>query len=268
MALRATTNLLPFLGILIFQNQSKICISVEDRYIQEAAFPCAYYLQKLFPIKSQTILLMLKTLSKHKVVIAIGIIWLFHLSAIIGIVLGELEWFIQKTPLNLLISLLLFLLIYPINNGIKLIALIIFFCGGMFVEWLGVNYGILFGDYSYGNNLGLKLDGVPYLIGIYWALLTFISASILDYTKLKSIPKIILAAGLMVMLDYFMEHNAPIFDFWVFEGGIAPLENYITWFLVAILFQIVLRLLKIKGNKLFSAHLYLAQLVFFVFFFF
>lgn len=209
---------------------------------------------------------MLEAISKNKVIIAIGIVWLFHISALIGIASGALEWFIQKTPLNLMISLLLFLFIYPINNIGKIIAFALFFCGGMFAEWLGVHYGILFGDYAYGNNLGPKLDGVPYLIGIYWALLTFITASILDYTQLKAIPKIILAATLMVLLDYFMEHNAPVFDFWRFEGGTAPLENYTTWFTLALAFQAVVRVLKIKGNKPFSMHLYLAQLVFFAFF--
>lgn len=211
---------------------------------------------------------MLKALSKHKVLIAIGIVWLFHISAIIGIASGELEWFIQKTPLNLIISLTLFLFVYPINTPTKSFAFVLFFCGGMFAEWLGVHYRILFGEYAYGNNLGPKLDGVPYLIGTYWALLTFITASILDYTKIKTIPKILLAAGLMVILDYFMEHNAPVFDFWTFEGGIAPLENYTTWFALAILFQILLRVLKIEGNRQFSIHLYLAQLVFFASFLF
>ncbi len=211
---------------------------------------------------------MLERLVQNKITVAIGIVWLFHISALIGISSGQLEWFIQKTPLNLGVSLLLFLLIYPINTFIKTIAFLLFFCGGMFAEWLGVKFGILFGVYEYGSNLGTKLDGVPYLIGTYWALLTFISAGILDYFKLHTILKIIIAAGLMVALDFFMEHSAPVFDFWTFEGGIAPLENYITWFLVAILFQIILRGLKIEGNKLFSIHLYLAQLIFFAFFYF
>lgn len=210
---------------------------------------------------------MLKALSKHKVLVSIGIVWLFHISAIIGIAIGELEWFIEKTPINLIISLVLFLFIYPINSIEKISAFLLFFCGGMCAEWLGVHYGILFGDYKYGDNLGAKLDGVPYLIGVYWALLTFISASILDYTQFQKITKIILAAGLMVLLDYFMEHNAPVFDFWAFEGGTAPLENYTSWFILAILFQIIVRILKIKGNKQFSTQLYLAQLVFFAFFF-
>ena len=193
--------------------------------------------------------------------------WLFHISAIIGISLGNLDWFIEKTPINLGLSFFLFLLVYPINNLKKFGALILFFSAGMFAEWLGVNHQILFGEYAYGHNFGPKLDGVPYLIGTYWALLTFITASILDYTTLSSRLKIIGAAGLMVLLDFFMEKSAPVFDFWYFEGGMPTLENYWTWFLLGIILQVILKALKIKGNRIFSLNLYLAQFSFFLFFF-
>lgn len=211
---------------------------------------------------------MYKHLMTHKAHLAAGIIWLFHISALIGISLGYLDWFISKTPLNLMVCLLLFLAVYPLDNARKITAFIIFFSGGMFAEWLGVNYGILFGDYLYGANFGPKWDGVPLLIGAYWALLTFITAAMMDYLKLNPWIKALLAAVLMVTLDFFMEHSAPQFDFWTFEGGLAPLENYITWFLLALLFQGVLRWMDLTGNKIISLHLYFAQLLFFLFFYF
>ncbi|TLP76771.1 carotenoid biosynthesis protein [Maribacter sp. ACAM166] len=211
---------------------------------------------------------MIEVIRKNKVWLSVGIIWLFHISAIIGISLGNLDWFIEKTPINLGLSFFLFLVVYPINNIKKLSALSLFFIGGMLAEWLGVNYQILFGDYEYGRNFGPKLDGVPYLIGAYWALLTFITASILDLTQLPFRIKVIGAAGLMVVLDFFMEKSAPTFHFWTFTGGMPTFENYWTWFLLGIIFQVVLKLLKIKGNQMFSLNLYLAQLFFFLFFYF
>ncbi|TDT47579.1 putative membrane protein [Maribacter spongiicola] len=211
---------------------------------------------------------MIDALVKNKVRLSVGIIWLFHISAIIGISLGYLDWFIKKTPINLGLSFLLFLLIYPINNLKKTGALLLFFIGGMFAEWLGVNYQILFGEYEYGNNFGPKLDGVPYLIGAYWALLTFITASILDFTKLPYRIKIIGAAGLMVLLDFLMEKSAPIFDFWEFAGGIPTFENYWTWFLLGLIFQVVIKILNIQGNRILSLNLYLAQFIFFLYFYF
>jgi putative membrane protein len=211
---------------------------------------------------------MIDAFVKNKVRLSVGVIWLFHISAIIGISLGHLDWFIKKTPINLGLSFLLFLLIYPINNIKKTSTLILFFIGGMLAEWLGVNYQILFGEYEYGNNFGPKLDGVPYLIGAYWALLTFITASILDFTKLHYRIKIIGAAGLMVLLDFLMEKSAPIFDFWKFNGGMPTFENYWTWFLLGIIFQVIIKILNIQGNRILSLNLYLAQFLFFLYFYF
>jgi putative membrane protein len=65
-----------------------------------------------------------------------------------------------------------------------------------------------------------------------------------------------------------MEHTAPIFDYWTFVGGIPTLENYITWFVLGIIFQSIIKLMNIKGNKPLSANLYAAQFVFFLFLYF
>mgnify|MGYP000253118936 CR=1 FL=1 len=209
---------------------------------------------------------MLESFQKNKVYIAVGIIWLFHISALIGTNFAGIDWFIEKTPLNLSLCLILFIMAYPIDRFVPILLFFILFLGGMFAEWLGVKYGILFGTYTYGNNFGFKIDGVPLLIGTYWAILTFATKSISEYVKISSRLKIILAAVLMVLLDYFMEQNAPRFDFWAFEGNSAPLKNYITWFFLAILFQILLRFYDVKGNRFFCLNLYMAQLAFFIYF--
>lgn len=210
---------------------------------------------------------MLEKIIKNKTSLAIGIVWLFHIAALIGVSLGFQDWFVSKTTLNLSICLLLFFWVFPMDNLKKYAAFSLFFAGGMFAEWLGVNYGVLFGTYSYGSNFGPKLDGVPYLIGVYWGILTFISATLASFITSNAPLKIILAAGLMVFLDFFMEHSAPIFDFWTFEGGSAPFENYTTWFSIAVIFQVILHFLRQEGSTRFSFHLYMAQLIFFGFFF-
>jgi len=181
---------------------------------------------------------------------------------------GYQEWFIEKTPLNLFISLLLFFVSYPLVKKKQWLAFIIFFTLGMFAEWLGVKFSLLFGTYAYGANFGPKLDGVPLLIGCFWALLTFITSSMLDYTTLPNWLKVIFASLLMLLLDFFMEHSAPTFDFWTFEGNVAPLQNYVAWFGLALLFNSIIRIFNITGNKPFALHLYLAQLVFFMYFYF
>ena len=190
----------------------------------------------------------MKSLNANKAYLAVGIIWLFHISGILGIALGFKEWFLTKTPMNLSICLLLFFWVFPIDTFKKIIAFFLFFGIGMFSEWLGVNYGLLFGRYAYGANFGPKLDGVPWLIGCFWALLAFITSAMVSPLKLPAWAKAILASLLMVLLDFFMEQNAPNFDFWQFEGHV-PLRNYVTWFIIGLLMQIVLGFAKFSGNR-------------------
>lgn len=203
--------------------------------------------------------------ARSKISLGLFLVWLFHISGIIGIAAGGQEWFIEKTPLNFLVCTLLFIWIYPMQTSKKWLVFGLFFITGMFAEWLGANYSLLFGSYDYGANLGPKFDGVPFFIGINWALLTFITAQIVSKFLKNIWFKAFLGAGLMVFLDFLMEQSAPAFDFWSF-GDEVPLENYLTWYLLAFLFHLVFQKTKISGNYIFSLHLFLVQAVFFGYF--
>ncbi|MEM6525156.1 MAG: carotenoid biosynthesis protein [Bacteroidota bacterium] len=202
-----------------------------------------------------------------KQLISIGTIWLFQISAIIGISLGHQEWFITKTPLNLIIAISLLILNYPIKTASKGLVVASFFVTGMLAEWVGVHYDFLFGAYYYGSNLGIKLDGVPLIIGINWAVLTLITGTIAHHFSKNLILRIVIGAFLMVFLDFFLEVSAPKFDFWHWGMGHAPIRNFTTWFILATALQWVLQKTKTIGNLAFSIHLYLAQLVFFIYFY-
>ncbi len=199
--------------------------------------------------------------------ISIFTIWLFQFSAIIGISLGYHDWFIEKTPLNLIIMAILLTINFPINNGKKIIIAFSFFMISILLEWVGVHFGFLFGAYSYGQNLGSKIDGVPLLIGINWAVLIFCTAAIADKLIKHNYLKILLGALLMVLLDYFIETSAPTFDFWSWEIGHAPLRNFIAWFIISAALHFVYQQSKIKGDFIFACHLYAAQLAFFGYFY-
>ena len=194
--------------------------------------------------------------------ICILIIWIFHLAGIFGILYGNSEWFINLTPLNLSVSF--FLIVYVNKNHLKTIIFILtcFFIG-MTSEILGVNFGVIFGNYEYGDALGYKIFDVPLLIGANWAILT-ISCSALSATLFDSIfAKIIIGVFLMVMLDAIIEPIAPVLDFWEFDGGKAPLKNYLGWIIVAFPLNCFYHILKIKVNGSFTHHLYILNILFF-----
>tara|TARA_B100000886_G_scaffold323034_1_gene266529 strand:- start:99 stop:542 length:444 start_codon:yes stop_codon:yes gene_type:complete len=133
----------------------------------------------------------------------------------------------------------------------------------MISEILGVNFGVIFGDYKYGGALGYKFFDVPFLIGANWAILT-ISCSALSATLFDSIIiKIIMGVFLMVMLDAVIEPIAPVLDFWQFDGGKAPLKNYLGWIFVAFPLNCVYHILNIKVSGSFTHHLYILNILFF-----
>ena len=158
--------------------------------------------------------------------ISIAIIWLFHLSGILGILYGNSEWFISATPLNLSINFVL-LLINCNDHKWFFPIVALGFLTGMITEILGVQWGWIFGDYQYGEALGVKVLGVPLLIGVNWALLTIITGAIAQQFYQNILMRIIIGVGLMIFLDLLIEPIAPILDFWVFEGGEAPLQNLV-----------------------------------------
>ena len=70
-----------------------------------------------------------------------------------------------------------------------------------FSEWIGVNYGLLFGSYSYGNSLGFKIGGVPLLIGLNWVLLALVSRQISSKLLSNKWLVIFVSAILKVLID-------------------------------------------------------------------
>ena len=147
----------------------------------------------------------------------------------------------------------------------ELFCIILIFLTGIIVEFLGVNYGLLFGEYSYGRNLGPKLFGVPFLIGMNWVILTTISGSISNQIcKGRKILSILLGSLLMLFIDFFIEPVAPTLDFWEFKDSIVPLLNYGGLLITGLLTQSFYQLLFKHKELNFSVNLYLAIFVFFL----
>ena len=198
--------------------------------------------------------------------ISIFIIWLVHISGLLGMVFYDLDFFAGYTSLNLfLMSIILFANI-KLNNKNQIFALLLIFLIGMLSEFIGVNYGLIFGEYIYGNNLGFKLFGVPFLIGLNWVILTVICANIASILiKNNSIIQIIiLGTLLMLFMDFVMEPIAPKLDLWKFKNLVVPTSNYIGWLVISILTQTIYNIqFKEKEFKL-SFNLYTAIFLFFV----
>ena len=179
----------------------------------------------------------------------------------------DLHFFAGFTSVNLILMSIILFFNFKLNSRRQIISILSIFLIGMITESLGVNYGLIFGDYEYGDNLGLKLFGVPFLIGINWIILTAISANIAFFlTKNKSIlSTIIIGALLMLAMDFVMEPIAPKLDMWRFKNLIVPSSNYIGWLIIGILTQTIYNLLFREKEIIVSINLYAAFFLFFSF---
>ena len=207
-------------------------------------------------------------ITKNKIFISIFIIWLFNLSGIVGILSSYSAWFLGYTSLNLLIYVVL--IIWNLENISKkvLIAFSIPFFIGFFTEYLGVNYGLLFGTYSYGNNLGIKIWGVPLMICVNWGLLTIITADLSRVIHKNIFVRSLLGGLLMMILDLIIEVSAPRFDFWQFENNTVPLKNYIAWFIIGSVAHYLYNQISLNTHVKLSIHILVAITFFFVCFLF
>ena len=195
---------------------------------------------------------------------SIFFLWLINISGFFGILSDQNEFFLSTTPYVLSLTLLLLILNHDLSDKKSKTGLILIFLFGLIVEILGVNYGLFFGEYSYGANLGPKIYEVPYVIGFNWVLLIIATGSISDkLIKGKEIYKILFASFLMVLIDLLIEKSAPKLDFWEFVISPVPFSNYLWWFIFSLCFQyIFFKTVKTKEYNL-SSNILVIQFLFF-----
>ena len=196
--------------------------------------------------------------------LSVFFLWLINVSGFFGITSDQSEFFLSTTPYVLSLTLLLLILNHDLSDKKSKIGLILIFLFGLIVEILGVNYGLFFGEYSYGANLGPKIYEVPFVIGLNWVLLIIATGSVSDkLIKGKEINKILFASFLMVLIDLLIEQSAPKLDYWEFIISPVPFSNYLWWFIFSLCFQyIFFKTVKTKEYNL-SSNILVIQFLFF-----
>jgi len=183
----------------------------------------------------------------------------------IGISYGNKDFFLAFTPVNLFISFVLLIVNQNQLESNELKTISIIFLIGMICEILGVNYGLIFGDYVYLDNLGFKILGVPILIGFNWIILTLITGSLSSLFSSNVYYSVFLGAIFMILLDLLIEPVAPLLGFWVFDNEQVPVQNYIGWFVIGLVTQYLFQKYFKDKEYTFSLHLLAANTIFFLF---
>ncbi|MDG1190357.1 MAG: carotenoid biosynthesis protein [Flavobacteriales bacterium] len=202
-------------------------------------------------------------MNHSKVNISIVILFIFHVVGVVGLSSDYQDLFLRLTPLNLLLSLGLFIWA---NNDFsvqfyKVVAIL--FVLGFLVEVIGVSTGVLFGEYTYGATLGFKLFETPLMIGVNWILLSLASFGISSFFLKKQLLIILLSSLLMVLMDVLIEPIAISLDFWTWALGDIPLQNYVMWFFVSLIMNILMSFNRLKIDYRISFGLLSSQILFF-----
>jgi putative membrane protein len=195
---------------------------------------------------------------------AFVILVVFHIAGLLGLLSPFSAFFGKFTPLTLVLSGYL-LWLHHRSHTVEFYAFALFtFAFGFFIEYVGVRYGILFGSYQYGQTLGLKVAGVPVIIGLNWLLIIYSVAVLTEYLAVPAALKIVVGSALAVALDWLIEPVAMRFDFWDWRNHVVPLQNYLGWFFTAAIMLTAYQALKVKAENRIALPYYAIQVVFFL----
>ncbi|WP_010665257.1 carotenoid biosynthesis protein [Marinilabilia salmonicolor] len=173
------------------------------------------------------------------------------------------ELFQNLTGLSILMSTAIMLYFHRPWNVAFIGALTFVLLGGIFIEAVGVNTGIVFGEYQYGATLGPKIAGTPLLIGINWVMLIYIVWQIVQKINIRGAGQLLIGATLLVGYDLFLEPIAMSTDMWNWAGQQVPHQNYIAWFIISLVFLSIFKMAKINYQNPVAPGLLAAQAGFF-----
>jgi putative membrane protein len=187
---------------------------------------------------------------------------LVYVSGSIGFVMNP-AFFSPFTPYTLLFTCFVFLIHIPVADKKFLLAFFTIAFLGYIIEVIGVKTGLIFGKYSYGDGLGIKLLEVPLIISINWAMLICAGIRIVSSIFANKITVLFVAALLVTLIDLLIEQVAPKLDFWQFESGLPSIHNYLGWIGVAFFISYFFYPILIKSNRTVSLIILILQIIFF-----
>lgn len=198
-----------------------------------------------------------------------GAVLLLAIIYSVGILGHSLENFLplmkDLTPVVLLLSIVLVIWFTRSDWNKKVIIWAVStFVVTFTLEAVGVATGVIFGKYTYGTTLGPGLFGVPMVIGLNWVIIIYAIVSILTKVTDNLFAFVFLTGSATVAFDFVMEPIAMHLNYWNWDHGIIPLQNYVSWFIISSLAALIYFFLKQKPEKDLPIYLVIIQLVFFL----
>jgi len=201
----------------------------------------------------------------NKPIIWTTILGIFYLVGVVGFSLDALvHLFKTLVPYNLLLTALVLFAFHRrfSLNQILFAMLIVFVSWG--IEVIGTNTKAIFGDYTYGNTLGVKVLNTPLIIGLNWLILIYCTCCIAWRTSRTLLMRALTSAMLMVFIDIFIEPVAVKYDYWSWFENDIPFQNYAMWFTISFIFSILFFMFEVDARNKIAKNVYVMQLIFFI----
>jgi len=202
---------------------------------------------------------------KNIEIISTWIIIILFSVGIIGHSISQLRnLMILLTPITLSITtviVVLNILKEKRSTNFNWILVVVLFT--LAIEILGVKTKLIFGEYEYGNVLGIKIYDVPIIIGFNWALIILGAIQISEKYIDKKYIAIIVSSFLAVLFDFILEPVAVKLVYWSWKGNNIPVQNYLAWFVISLLASFLYFILKIKINSSLPKIYFIVQIIFF-----
>jgi carotene biosynthesis associated membrane protein len=129
---------------------------------------------------------------------------------------------------------------------------------GFGAELLGTRTGLPFGDYSYADTLGPRVAGVPVVIPLAWAMMSYPALLAARWIVRGPLITPVVAAVALASWDLFLDPQMVAEGHWTWTLdrtpvllGITnvPVQNFVAWLLVALILMLVLdRLPRRRGD--------------------
>ncbi|MDB4927371.1 carotenoid biosynthesis protein [Mucilaginibacter sp.] len=197
---------------------------------------------------------------------AVRLIIVFHLVGLIGLSINfSRPFFLQLVPYHLLLMMLILVFTHNRFNTKFALFFAFIFIIGFAVEWIGVHTRMIFGNYVYGDVLGLKFDAVPLIIGVNWFLLIYSTGVLLQQSRIKPVwVRVPVGALILVLLDAVIEPVAVKFNYWHWAGNTIPITNYVCWFIIGLVLLSIFEISRFKKQSMVGAVLLVSQFIFFL----
>jgi len=191
-------------------------------------------------------------------------LFVFYAIAIIGFILPfTRNIFIALTKWALLLNVFVLFYFHSEKFSVKSILLFTSIAfSGYAIEVVGVQTGIIFGKYSYLHALGISFFDTPLLIGLNWLMLSYLFASVLRNIKFNKVLKSLLGAGGMLVYDMFLETICVQTEMWYWHSEAVPWNNYLAWFSIAFIFQIVIQITRVDMKNFVAKTMLIGQLAY------